>query len=94
METFPPKTFADGNKYLERAKILFNEGKNQLALHLTDVVINGSTLENETLLEAYTLKSQILEEKIKEETAFIAQNSYLNGLADVKDKIRNSINKP
>jgi alkyl sulfatase BDS1-like metallo-beta-lactamase superfamily hydrolase len=85
---------ADGNKYLERAKILFNEGKNQLALHLTDVVINGSTLENETLLEAYTLKSQILEEKIKEESAFIAQNSYLNGLADVKDKIRNSINKP
>ena len=80
---------ADVNKYLERAKILFNEGKTQLALHLIDVVIKGSTLENETLLEAYTLKSQILEETIKKEPAFIAQNSYLNGLTDIKNKIKN-----
>ena len=79
---------ADENKYLERAKILFNEGKIQLALHLLDVVIKGSTLENETLLEAYNLKSQILEEKIKKEPAFIAQNSYLNGIAEIKEKIK------
>lgn len=84
---------ADGNQYLERGKILFNEGKTQLALHLIDVVINGSTLENETLLEAYTLKSQILEEKIKKEPAFIAQNSYLNGLTDIENKIKKLKNK-
>jgi len=79
---------ADRKKYLERAKILFNEGKIQLALHLLDVVIKGSTLENENLLEAYILKSQILKEKIKAEPAFIAQNSYLSGIAVIEEKIK------
>ena len=79
---------ADDKKYLEHAKNLYNKGKIQLALHLFDVVIKGSTLENETLLEAYTLKSQILEEKIKEESAFIAQNSYMSGIAEIEEKIK------
>jgi len=84
---------AGDNKYLEHAKSLYNEGKIQLALHLIDVVIKGSPLENETLLEAYILKSQILKEKIKEESAFIAQNSYLSGLTDVENKIKSFKNK-
>ncbi len=79
---------ADERKYLEHANHLHNKGKTQLALHLIDVVIKGSTLENQTLLEAYNLKSQILAHNVKKEPAFIAQNSYLNGIAEIKEKIK------
>ncbi len=43
---------ANEKKFLEQAKKLYDEGKIQLALHMVDVVIKGTTLENEPLLEA------------------------------------------
>ena len=46
------------------------------------------------LLEAYLLKSQFLEQKIKEEPAFIAKNSYLNGTTEIEEKIKQLKNKP
>ena len=79
---------ADETKFLEQAKSLFDEGKVQLASHLLDVIIKGSALENETLLEAYKLKSLSLKKLKIEEPAFIAKNSYSTGLSELKVKIK------
>ncbi len=79
---------ADEKKFLEQAKRLYDEGKIQLALHIVDVVIKGLTLESETLLEAFTLKKELLKLKKDEEPSFIAKNSYNTGFIQLKSKIK------
>ena len=72
-------------KYLERANILFSEGKLQLALHILDVIIKGTDEQNiEVLTDALKLKLKILKMKIKEESAFIANNILDNGAQEIK----------
>ena len=79
---------ADETKFIEQAKRLFDEGKIQLALHMVDVVIKGATLENETLLEAYTLKKELIKIKKDEEPSYIAKNSYNMGFNQLKNKVK------
>lgn len=79
-------------KYLEHAKILYAEGKLQLALHVLDVVIKGNDSDNsgktEILLDALNLKYKILKIMVKEETSFIASNIIDNAAYQIKDKIK------
>lgn len=77
-------------KYLEHGKKLYIEGKLQLALHMLDVLINGSDIvKKDILLEGYRLKSKILNEKAKNEISFIARNSLVNGANQIKSKLSN-----
>ena len=76
-------------KYLERAKSLYNEGKLQLALHILDVIIQGiDTNNNKYLLQAMELKYKILRQKSKEETSFIATNILDNAAFQIKNKLK------
>jgi len=80
---------ANEEKFLEQAKKNLEEGKLQLALHLIDVVIKGTDPENyELLLEAYSLKSNILKKLSEEQTSFIASNIIANGATVLKPLIR------
>jgi len=77
------------DRYLEHANKLFSQNKLQLALHILDIIIKGQDLtSNNVLLDAYKLKSTILTQKIKEEPSFIAKNSLMNGVKDLKTKIK------
>lgn len=76
-------------KYFEHAKSLYSQNELQLALHILDIVIEGCDLKNkEVLLETYSLKSTILTQKAKEEPSFIVKNSLLNGIENLKIKIK------
>ena len=76
-------------KYFEHAKSLYSQNKLQLALHVLDIVIKGCDLKNkEVLLDAYSLKSTILAQKAKEEPSFIVKNSLMNGIQNLKTKIK------
>jgi alkyl sulfatase BDS1-like metallo-beta-lactamase superfamily hydrolase len=76
-------------KYLEHAKKLYNEKKMQLALHVLDVVINGSKNEkSSTFMEALDLKIKILEEKLITETSFIVANMINNSALLIKEKLK------
>ena len=79
---------ADETKFIEQAKRLYEDGKIQLALHVVDVVIKGATSENDTLLEAYTLKKKLIKIKKDEEPSYIAKNSYNTGFNQLKRKIK------
>jgi len=79
---------ADSAKFLEQAKKTFEEGKLQLALHLLDVIINGTDSENTLLLEALKLKSKVLKQKADTETSFIATNIINNGALALQPKIK------
>ncbi len=79
---------ADGIKFLEQAKKNVDQGNLQLALHLLDVIINGSEAENALLLEALTLKSKVLKQKAETETSFIASNIINNGAILLQPKIK------
>jgi len=75
-------------KYLSHAEKLYRQGKIQLALHILDVIIKGSTSNNNnTLLEACSLKSRILTQKEAEESSFIAKNILRNGIHELTTKI-------
>ena len=76
--------------YLEHAKKLFDEGKLQLALHILDIVINceDEIGSNELLLESFQLKSQIIKQKVKDESSFIAANIINAGAIQLKPKIK------
>lgn len=96
-DLFPAKTsdiakeflkVADGTKFLEQAKKNIEKGKLQLALHLLDVIINGSDSENALLLEALKLKSKVLKRKADTETSFIATNIINNGALPLQPKIK------
>ncbi|TFG26033.1 MAG: MBL fold metallo-hydrolase, partial [Promethearchaeota archaeon] len=66
---------ADGEKFLDRANQLVEEGKPQLALHVLDVIIKADDkAPPDTLLNALKLKHKIVKEKAKEEESFIAKN--------------------
>ena len=76
-------------QYLEHAKSIYNEGKLQLALHILDVKINGiDNINNNILLEALKLKFEIIRQKSKEETSFIAANIIGNAALQIKNKIK------
>jgi alkyl sulfatase BDS1-like metallo-beta-lactamase superfamily hydrolase len=80
----------DLTKYMEHAKKLFQEGKFQLALHLLDVVIKAKNkVSKQILLDALKLKHEILIQKIKNETSFIAKNVLNNGAYQIKTQIKN-----
>ena len=79
---------ADSAKFLEQAKKTFEEGKLQLALHLLDVIINGTDSENTLLLEALKLKSKVLKQKADTETSFIATNIINNGALAFQPRIK------
>lgn len=82
------------SKYLERAKILFSEGKLQLALHILDVIIKGTDDQNiEILTEVLELKQKILKQKAKEEQTFIASNILENGASQIEKKLE-KLRKP
>jgi len=57
-------------------------------LHLLDVIIKGTELENALLLEALKLKSKVLQKKADTETSFIASNIINNGALELKPKIK------
>ncbi len=79
---------ADGTKFLEQAKKNMEEGKQQLALHLLDVIINGTESEDALLLDALRLKSKVLKQKAETETSFIASNIINNGAINLQPKIK------
>ncbi len=97
-DLFPAKTkdiakeflkINDDIKYYEHAKSLYSQNKLQLALHILDIVIKGCNLKKKkVLLDAYSLKSTILTQKAKEEPSFIVKNSLLNGIQNLKTKIK------
>ncbi len=74
--------------YINHAKILYDGGKLQLALHVIDVVIKGSTIASELLLDAYKLKVKILKHKAAEEESFITKNILKTGVSQIKDKTK------
>jgi alkyl sulfatase BDS1-like metallo-beta-lactamase superfamily hydrolase len=75
--------------YLDHAKMLFKAGELQLALHLLDVVIKGTSGEQQNIfLEALKLKYKILKLKSSEESSFIAANIIDNGAYQIKNKIK------
>ena len=84
---------ADAPQFLEQAKKTVEQGKLQLALHLLDVIINGTESENALLLEALKLKSKVLKQKADIETSFIATNIISNGALVLKPKIKELKNK-
>jgi alkyl sulfatase BDS1-like metallo-beta-lactamase superfamily hydrolase len=103
-DLFPAKTddiarellkISNDSRYLEHAKILFSEGKLQLALHILDVIIKGKDEQNiEILTEVLELKQKILKQKAKEEQTFIASNILENGASQIEkklEKLRKSI---
>ncbi|MCK4252213.1 hypothetical protein KAX97_12255, partial [candidate division WOR-3 bacterium] len=76
-------------KYLEHAKKLYSESKKQLALHVLDIVVKGTDEKNvETLVEALKLKVKILNEKVKNETSFIAGNIIDNAAYQIKERLK------
>lgn len=79
---------ADVAKFLEQAKINIEQGTLQLALHLLDVIINGTDSEDALLLEALKLKSKVLKQKAEKETSFIARNIINNGVLALQPKIK------
>jgi alkyl sulfatase BDS1-like metallo-beta-lactamase superfamily hydrolase len=64
-------------KLIARARHLAEEGRKQLALHLVDFAIDGST---ESKTEVLQLKIQLLEELAENEASLIARNIFLGGV--------------
>ena len=80
---------ANESKYLSRARLLFEEGKLQLALHVLDILILGEEeVSRETLIEALQLKFKILKKKVKQEPSFIAKNIINNAANQIKEKLK------
>jgi alkyl sulfatase BDS1-like metallo-beta-lactamase superfamily hydrolase len=76
-------------KYIEHARKLYQEGKLQLALHILDIIIKGTTENNNhLLLETLKLKYKILKQKANDETSFIAANIIDNGAYQIKNQIK------
>ncbi|MFW9881028.1 MAG: alkyl sulfatase dimerization domain-containing protein [Candidatus Thorarchaeota archaeon] len=76
-------------KYLERAKDLYNKKELQLALHILDIILKGSEDKcKPTFLDALELKYKILKEKSKEESSFIAANIINNAALQIKEKMK------
>jgi alkyl sulfatase BDS1-like metallo-beta-lactamase superfamily hydrolase len=74
--------------YLKHAEDLFKKGNLQLALHIVDIIILGrESIVPEIILEALTLKSRILKEKVKKESSFIAANILDNYRINVRKEI-------
>jgi alkyl sulfatase BDS1-like metallo-beta-lactamase superfamily hydrolase len=74
-------TVGDVQRFIDRARRLAKEGRVQLALHIVDFVIDGST-NPET--EALELKIQLLEELARNEASLIARNILLSGVRQIK----------
>jgi len=82
-------TINSEEEYLEHAKKLYSEGKKQLALHVLDIVVNGTDEKNvETLVETFELKAKILKEKVQNETSFIAGNIINNAVYQIKERLK------
>jgi len=80
---------ADGGAFLEQAIKLVEEGNNQLALHILDVIVKANDSANpEILLNALKLKSKIIKQKAKEEPSFIAMNIYNTSVLQIKARIK------
>ncbi|GAG97004.1 unnamed protein product, partial [marine sediment metagenome] len=80
---------ANGGAFLERANKLVEEGNNQLALHMLDVIVKANDLKNpQVLLDALKLKSKIIKQKAKEELSFIAMNIYNTSVLQIKERIK------
>jgi alkyl sulfatase BDS1-like metallo-beta-lactamase superfamily hydrolase len=80
---------ADGGAFLERANKLVEEGNDQLALHILDVIVKAYDSANpEILLNALKLKSKIIKQKAKEEPSFIAMNIYNTSVLQIKARIK------
>ena len=68
---------------------LVEEGNNQLALHILDVIVKANDSANpEILLNALKLKSKIIKQKAKEEPSFIAMNIYNTSVLQIKARIK------
>jgi len=76
-------------QYINHARILFEEGKLQLALHILDIIIYGNELkESNFLFDAYRLKYKILKKQAKQEPSFIAKNIINNGANQIKSLMK------
>ncbi|MFX1568395.1 MAG: alkyl sulfatase dimerization domain-containing protein [Promethearchaeota archaeon] len=75
---------SDEGKYLSHAENLFQKGKLQLALHILDIIIKGSTTKDSIFFKACSLKAKILSQKEREETSFIAKNILKNGIHELQ----------
>jgi len=71
----------DPEKLLDRAKALSAEGKNQLALHLTDFVIDA---DGALKRDACEFKIQLLEAIAEAEKSLIARNIFRGGVRQIK----------
>jgi alkyl sulfatase BDS1-like metallo-beta-lactamase superfamily hydrolase len=83
----------DPKDFFDRARVLFEVGKFQLALHLLDVLIKGTNEISEIFLEACKLKVKILSKRAKDEMSFIAQNIFISSAKQLKDQIKELKNK-
>ncbi|MGB2854405.1 MAG: alkyl sulfatase dimerization domain-containing protein, partial [Dehalococcoidia bacterium] len=68
----------DAEQLIERTRKLQQEGKIQLALHLTDFIIKG-TEDAPKRKEALLLKAELLDARAEAETNSIARNILLVG---------------
>ncbi|MFX0075711.1 MAG: alkyl sulfatase dimerization domain-containing protein [Candidatus Hermodarchaeota archaeon] len=75
--------------YLEHANKLYSDNKLQLALHILDIIINGTTIKNsKILIAALKLKAKILKEKVQEESSYISINILESGISQIKKRIK------
>lgn len=75
--------------YLEHAKKLVENDDLQLALHMLDIILLGREEVNDNvILEALKLKSNILKQIAKNEPSFIAANIINNAVIQLKEEIR------
>ncbi len=65
-------------RLVERARVLQQEGKTQLALHLVDLAVKG-TEEGARRKEALLLEAELLDARAAAETNLIARNIFLVG---------------
>jgi len=80
---------ADGAKFLEHAKLLFEEGEFQLSLHIIDVIVKANNIAKpEILLDALRIKYKILKQNAKKEPSFIAINIINTHALQIKTKMR------
>jgi alkyl sulfatase BDS1-like metallo-beta-lactamase superfamily hydrolase len=71
----------DPKRLLDRARVLAEEGKAQLALHLADLVVEGGA---EPRKEALELKAGLLKKLADEEKSLIARNIFLAGERQIR----------
>ncbi|MFX0102031.1 MAG: alkyl sulfatase dimerization domain-containing protein [Candidatus Hodarchaeota archaeon] len=90
------KVIGDGceQKIIDNSTRLLDEGKEQMAMHVVDILINGIESEKENFLEkAYKVKVKAMTRKAKKEGSFIARNILRSGLKELKKERKQRLKK-